>query len=242
MVDTPKIALITGASRGIGAATARRFLDAGYVVFLGGRNLEELEDISAAYENAHSLILDVSDLSSIKAAFMEVRKQYRALDVLVNNAGVMHAGMIAMTKSDIIDDMFDTNVRGSYLCAQLATRLMSAKHSGSIINISSIMGVQGAVGYSGYSASKAAVIGMTKAMAKELAPSGVRVNALAPGFIETDLTASITGEARDKALASIRMNRFGTTDDVASAALFLASDEASYITGQVLQIDGSMTA
>ncbi|ETA50613.1 SDR family NAD(P)-dependent oxidoreductase [Ponticoccus alexandrii] len=237
---TGQVALITGATRGIGRAIAEHFVMAGAHVFVTGRDLAAAEELVETIGNAQALPLDVTDEASVKSAIMSVRKASGRLDVLVNNAGVMYPGMISTSAAADLDKMMNINIKGAFLCAQLASRLMAAKKSGSIVNIASIMGREGAVGFSSYSATKAAVIGMTRAMAKELAPHNVRVNAIAPGFIETDLTASITGEARDKALADIGMGRFGTARDVAQAAQFLASPASEYVTGQVLGVDGAM--
>ena len=147
------------------------------------------QGVADTLNGAHAVALDVTDAASVKAAIMGLRKETGQLDVLVNNAGIMHPSMIAMTREGDLDAMMQTNIKGAFLCAQLAARLMSGKKSGSIINMASIMGAQGAAGFSAYAATKAAVIGMTRAMAKEMAPHGVRVNALAPGFVDTDLPA-----------------------------------------------------
>jgi 3-oxoacyl-[acyl-carrier protein] reductase len=184
--------------------------------------------------------MDVADEASVKAAFVELRKGSGGLDILINNAGIMDTATLATTRPTSLEAMLRTNVAGAYFCAQMAARLMVARKGGVIVTLSSIMGTQGAPGFSAYAASKAAVIGMTQALAKELAPLQIRVNALAPGFIETDLTAGIKGPAREKALADIGMGRFGRPEDVAAVALFLASPAAAYVTGQVIGIDGAM--
>jgi 3-oxoacyl-[acyl-carrier protein] reductase len=235
-----QVALITGATRGIGAGIATMFAKAGATVWVAGRNAEQACAAAATLTGAHSVVLDVTDPASVKAAIMTIRKTSGGLDTLVNNAGVMHTATIATTTVADLDDMLDTNIKGAFLCAQLASRLMIGKRAGAIINIASIMGRTGAPGLSAYAASKAGIIGMTRAMAKELAPHNIRVNALAPGFIETDLTADITGDARQAALANIGLGRFGTVADVAAAAVFLASPASAYITGQVLGVDGAM--
>lgn len=237
---TGQIALVTGATRGIGRAIAARFGAAGATVFVAGRDVGQAEAVAGTIPNARAVQLDVTDLGSIKAAIMTIRKASGRLDVLVNNAGLMRPAMISTSSEADLDAMIEINIKGAFMCAQLASRVMAGKKSGTIINIASIMGREGAVGFASYATTKAAVIGMTRAMAKELAPHQIRVNALAPGFVETDLTADITGEARDQALAAIGMGRFGTVDDVAQAAQFLASPAASYITGQVLGVDGAM--
>ncbi len=239
---TNQVALVTGATRGIGRAIAAQFATAGAHVFIGGRDLSHAETVAADIPGAQALALDVTDAGSVKAAVMALRKAAGRLDILVNNAGLMRPAMIATSSEADLDAMMETNIKGAFLCAQLASRLMASKKTGSIINIASIMGREGAAGFSSYAATKAGVIGMTHAMAKELAPHNIRVNALAPGFVETDLTAGIAGEAREKALADIGMGRFGTVADVAQAAQFLAAPASSYITGQVLGVDGAMRA
>ena len=239
---TGQVALITGATRGIGRALSLRFGAAGATVFVAGRDLNMAEEVAATISGAHAVQLDVTDAGSVKAAIMAIRKAAGRLDVLVNNSGLMHPAMITTSTEVDLDAMMDTNIKGTFLCSQLAARLMAGKKTGSIINMTSIMGRDGAVGFSSYAATKAAVIGMTHAMAKELAPHNIRVNALAPGFVETNLTAYITGGARDKALSAIGMGRFGQVEDVARAAQFLASPASAYITGQVLGVDGAMQA
>jgi 3-oxoacyl-[acyl-carrier protein] reductase len=233
-------ALITGASRGIGAACARSVYECGATVWLSGRDVAALDATASACPEARVIVFDVTDPQAVKDAIMTIRKQSGQLDILVNNAGIMHGAMIAATSDRSLQEMLDVNVAGAYRMAQYAARLMSAKGRGSIVNMASIMGCAGASGYSAYSATKAAVIGMTRAMARELAPRGVRVNALAPGFIETDLTTGISGESREKVLSQIGMGRFGTPEDVARVALFLASPLSGYVTGQVIGVDGMM--
>lgn len=235
-----QVVLVTGATRGIGRAICERFGKAGAKVFVAGREIDAAQQVANAILGATALTLDVTDAKSVKAAIQKLRKEAGRLDVLVNNAGVMKPAMLPMSSEADLDLMFETNVKGSFLCAQLSARLMIGNKSGSIINMASIMGVEGATGFSTYAATKAAVVGMTRALAKELAPHNVRVNALAPGFIETDLTAETTGELRQHTLESIKMGRFGTVEDVALAAQFLACPASEYITGQVLGVDGAM--
>lgn len=183
---------------------------------------------------------DQRDPEAVKQAYTRIFATYGQLDVLVNNAGILEDALLGMISEASIQDTFDVNSIAPIRNMQIAARLMRRGGSGSIINISSIMGVRGNAGEVVYAASKAAVIGMTKAAAKELAPIGIRVNAIAPGFIDTDLTRSIPRAAFDQRLASIGMGRIGRPEDVASLALFLASDAAGYITGQVIGVDGAM--
>jgi 3-oxoacyl-[acyl-carrier protein] reductase len=236
-----RTALITGASRGIGAESARALASCGAAVRLVGRDGDALEAVAASCPGAQALILDVTDPEAVKAAMQALRRQDGRLDVLVNNAGIMQGGTVATTSDASVDAMLAVNVAGAFRMARYAARLMAGPRSGSIVNMASVMGVQGAAGYSAYSATKAAVIGMTHALARELAPIGIRVNALAPGFIETEMTSGIAGASRDRALAQIAAGRFGTPADVARAVLFLASPMSEYVTGQVIGVDGSMT-
>lgn len=235
-----RVALVTGASRGIGAAIAKLLAQAGADVWLAGRDLTALEASAAACPHGRVLLLDVTDEAAVKTAMLKIRQTSGGLDILVNNAGIMSPAMLATTRINSLEAMLRTHVSGSFLCSQIAARLMSSRQGGAILNMASIMGTQGATGFSAYGASKAAVVGMTLALAKELAPLQIRVNALAPGFIETDLTAGIERSARQQALADIGMGRFGKPSDVAAAALFLLSPASAYVTGQVLGIDGAM--
>jgi 3-oxoacyl-[acyl-carrier protein] reductase len=235
-----KVALVTGAARGIGAAIATMLAAAGAEVWLAGRDPARLAAAAADLPRAHSLTLDVTNEAAIKSAMMAIRKGSGGLDILVNNAGIMEPATLAVTRAASLDSMLRTNVSGAFLCAQLAARLMVARKGGVILNLASIMGTAGAPGFAAYGASKAAVVGLTRALAKELAPLQIRVNALAPGFIETDLTAGIQGAERKSALNDIGMGRFGSPNDVAAAALFLVAPASAYVTGQVLGVDGAM--
>ena len=235
-----QVALVTGAGQGIGAAIAKALAQAGATVWLAGRDITRLNGSAAACPCSHVLPLDVTDEAAIKAAMLHIRQTSGGLDILVNNAGVMTPATLATTRPASLDAMLRTNVAGAFLCAQLAARLMTVRKGGAILNISSIMGTRGAPGFSAYGATKAAVVGMTQALAKELAPLQIRVNALAPGFIDTAMTSGLDGQARQLALADIGMGRAGLPQDLAGAALFLVSPAAAYITGQILGIDGAM--
>jgi 3-oxoacyl-[acyl-carrier protein] reductase len=243
---TGKVAYVTGSTRGIGAAIARRIAVAGAAVVVNGHTLEEaparlaaqLSDVSgAACLGIHA---DQRDPDAVKAAFSTIVKTYGRLDILVNNAGIVDDAILGMISERSMSDTFAVNTLALVRNMQLASRLMRRNGSGSIVNISSIMGVVGNPGEVVYAASKAAVIGATKSAAKELAPIGIRVNAIAPGFIDTDMTRALPADIHHERLASIGMGRIGHPDDVADVALFLACHLSRYVTGQVIGVDGAM--
>lgn len=246
-----KVALITGAARGIGFATARLYARHGAHVFLSGRDpaalaqarqaiLEALQAEGLTEPRIDTVLLDVSRPDSVRDAFQQVFKQARRLDVLVANAGVMEDALIGMVTPDQVERTFQTNAFGVLYCAQYASRLMARNGGGSIINVTSIIGVRGNAGQSAYAGSKAAVIGITTSLAKELGPQQIRVNAIAPGLIDTELTQSVGAAKLAAKQAAIVMGRIGSADDVAQVALFLASPMAAYVTGQVIGVDGGM--
>lgn len=243
---TGKIVFITGASRGIGFASAKLFAEAGATVYMGGRRVDDLEN---AIEQIKSILpdavlvpvlCDVADETSVKAAFQTIFREAKRLDVLVANAGILEDALIGMVTIQQIERVFSTNTFGVIYCSQYASRLMARHKCGSIILMSSIIGVNGNVGQTVYGASKAAVIGVTKSLAKELAPQNIRVNAIAPGFIDTEMARSIPKEKYEERLASIKMGRIGKPEEIAKVALFLASDLSSYVTGQIIGVDGGM--
>ncbi|AOY98929.1 3-oxoacyl-ACP reductase [Cupriavidus sp. USMAHM13] len=246
MLLKDKIALVTGASRGIGYATARLFAEEGAHVVLSGRSVEHLEaaksNLEAAVPGAQATIvpLDVASPESVRDAFQALFKQTKRLDVLVSNAGVLDDALISMVTQAQIHRVFEPNTFGVLYCAQYASRLMARNKQGSIINLASIIGTNGNIGQAVYAGSKAAVIGITKSLAKELAPQNIRVNAIAPGFIDTDMARSIGSEKFAERVASVRMGRVGSPEEIAKVALFLASDLASYVTGQTIGVDGGM--
>lgn len=241
-----RIVLVTGASRGIGWAIARLFASHGAHVVLSGRDASSLEAAAQRIREscANALlscqVLDVTQPDSVKQAFQVIAGQFKRLDVLVSNAGVLEGALLGMVSAASLQRTFETNTFGSLYCAQYASRLMARQRSGSIINLTSIVGTHGHSGQAAYSASKAAVIGLTKSLAKELAPQNIRVNAIAPGFIDTDMARSANTEKFDGWIDSIAMGRIGSPDEVAQVALFLASDMSSYVTGQIIGVDGGM--
>jgi 3-oxoacyl-[acyl-carrier protein] reductase len=241
-----KVAYVTGSTRGIGNAVARLFVSHGAAVVVNGRQSAVAVTTLAEELTAEGGIqcigvhADQRDPEAVKEAYAKIFSTYGRLDVLVNNAGILEDALLGMIPEASVEDTFDVNAIAVIRNMQFAARLMRRGGAGSIVNIASIMGIHGNPGEVVYAASKAAVIGMTKAAAKELAPIGIRVNAIAPGFIDTDMTRSIPQVAFDVRLASIGMGRIGRPEDVANVALFLASDAASYVTGQVVGVDGSM--
>lgn len=241
-----KIAVVTGASRGIGLATADRFAQAGAQVVLMGRSLDALEQActqirtTCVEAQVQAITCDVTDAHSVRDAFQAVFRIHKKMHILVANAGVLESALIGMVTPQLIENNFSANAFGTLYCAQYASRLIARSGGGAIINLSSIMGRHGAIGQAVYSGSKAAVIGITQSLAKELASQAIRVNAIAPGFIDTGMAHSISPEKFAERIASIKMGRIGTPAEVANVALFLASDMASYVTGQVIGVDGGM--
>ena len=237
-----KVALVTGASRGIGRAIAESFVAQGAAVVLVARSeaiLALAESLRQTGGKAAAVQGDVNDEATVRACIKLCRGEHGRLDILVNNAGAMPQAMLGMISMEESRRLFDLNVISMVNMTQYAARMMKAPAS--IINLASIAW-RGLAGASVYSASKAAVVGFTLAAAKELGPRGIRVNALAPGFIDTDLTRGLPADVHQRTLASIRLGRIGHVQDVANVALFLASDLSSYVTGQVLGVDGGMPA
>ena len=240
-----RIALITGARRGIGRAIAAVFAANGAKLFLNARSPSSLDElITELQENyqaeAIPIYFDVTNEDQVKQGFRGLFQATKKLDVMVNNAGVLDDALIGMVTRNQIDRVFGVNTFGLLYGCQYAARLMARHNSGSIINISSIIGTNGNAGQAVYAGSKAAVIGITKSLAKELAPNNIRVNAIAPGFIDTDMARSLSEDKFQERLASIKMGRIGHPVDVANVALFLASDLSAYVTGQIIGVDGGM--
>ncbi len=236
-----KTVFITGGARGIGKAMATLFYENGYNVALN-YNCSEKEAIQLkeSYKGILTLQGDVSNEDDVKRMIDAAVSYFGKIDILVNNAGVSFSSLITQTTLSEWERLFSVNVTGTFLCSKYAAKNMIARHSGCIINISSIWGVQGASCESCYSASKGAVIAFTKALAKELGPSGIRVNSISPGFIDTDMNKNISKEDRRAFSQETPLERIGSADEVAKAALFLASDDASFITGQILGCDGGI--
>lgn len=237
-----KKALVTGASRGIGKAVADLFLAEGAEVWGVGTkepaDLAERQDASGG--KLHWIVADVGDLASIEAIIEAALKEAGSFDILVNNAGITKDGLSFRMKLEDWQRVIDVNLTGAFLVARIVARDMIREKKGSIINMSSVVGVHGNGGQANYAASKAGIIGVTKSLAQEVASRGVRVNAVAPGFISTDMTDAIPQTAKEKLLDHIPMKKLGAPEDIAQMCLFLASDASSYITGQTFSVDGGM--
>ena len=245
MEKSEKTALVTGASRGIGRAIALTLGQAGYAVavnYAGSEAAAEAvkNEIIAAGGKAFTLQGDVSDPEDVKHMFEKIKEGFGFLDVLVNNAGITRDSLLIRMKESSWDEVIATNLKGNFLVLKAAAAMMIRRKKGSVINISSVVGLTGNAGQVNYAAAKAGVIGMTKAAAKELASRGIRVNAVAPGFVHTEMTEVLSEKVKEGATAQIPLGKFGETEDIANAAAFLASDEARYITGQTLHVDGGM--
>lgn len=237
--------IVTGACRGIGLAICELFAEHGANLFLNGRDEQALQqladDLTSRFQNTNlPCCFDVSAYSDVKKGFQSLFKQCKKIDVLVNNAGILDDALIGMVSQQQIAETFSVNTYSVLYCSQYAERLMKRNGGGSIINLASIVGVNGNAGQSVYSASKAAVIGATLSLSKELAAANIRVNAIAPGFIDTDMARSIGDDLYTQRVNSISMKRVGKAKDVANTALFLASDLSDYVTGQVIGVDGGM--
>jgi 3-oxoacyl-[acyl-carrier protein] reductase len=239
-----KVALVTGASQGIGRATALALAQSGARVAIAARNAEKLASLAAeiaeAGGEALAVTMDVADPGQVKAAFQQALAKFGKLDILVNNAAITRDTLALRMKLEDWDAVLRTNLTGAHLCIQQALGAMLKQRSGRIINITSVVAETGNAGQANYVASKAGLIGLTRAIAVEVASRSITVNAIAPGFIETPMTDPLSTELKEKMKAMIPLGRFGADREIAAAVVFLASDEAAYITGQVLDVNGGM--
>ena len=240
-----KVALVTGGSRGIGRACSEALARAGAHVVMAYRgNAEAAQEAVAAIEaaggRAEAIQLDVADGAAVDAAIKDLTKRLGSLHILVNNAGIARDQLLLRVKQEEIDATFATNVAGTIHCAKAAIRPMMRAKAGRIINLSSVVAETGNPGQAVYSASKAAILGLTKTLAREYASRGITVNAVAPGYIDTDMTSSLSDEIKEGIVSSTPLGRVGRPEEVAAAVLFLASDEAGYVTGQTIRVNGGM--
>jgi 3-oxoacyl-[acyl-carrier protein] reductase len=236
-----RTALVTGSTRGIGRAIAEALAGAGARVAVVGRDAGRAEEVASAIgRDAAGFACDVTDSASVTALVENVEKAFGQIDILVNNAGLTRDNILFRLKDEDWDTVLDANLRGAFVAIRAASRGMMKRRWGRIINIASVVGIIGNKGQSNYAASKAGLIGLTKSVAKELASRNILINAVAPGFIETDMTAAMTAEARATLSGQIPLERLGNPNDIAAIVAFLASDLASYITGQVLVVDGGL--
>ena len=245
MTEIARVALVTGAARGIGRAIALALAQPGLSLYLNdvviveeaGKTRKEVEDRGAS---ARLLEFNVADQAAVQQGIDKIIQESGRLDILVNNAGITRDNLVVRMKESEWDQVLEVNLKGAYNCIRAAAKPMIKQRYGRIINISSVVGVMGNAGQANYVASKAGLIGLTKAVARELASRNITVNAVAPGFIETEMTASLPEKVRAEMQAQIPLNRFGAPAEVAQAVVFLAGDAAAYITGQVLQVNGGM--
>jgi 3-oxoacyl-[acyl-carrier protein] reductase len=240
-----KTAIVTGGSRGIGRSIALKLAEKGANVVVNYTNnaskaQEVVDEVKKMGVEALALKADVSSEDAVKALVKEVSKHFNTIDILVNNAGITRDTLVIRMKDEDWDKVMDINLKGTYLCTKLIGKKMMKQRSGKIVNITSVVGIMGNAGQANYAASKAGVIGFTKSIAKEFAPRGINVNAVAPGFIQTDMTDKLPEEVKENYAASIPLGRLGSPEDVANIVAFLCSEEADYLTGQVINVDGGM--
>ena len=235
-----RVALVTGSTRGIGNAIAKTLVECNAKVAVVGRDAARAKEVAASIGAAGGFACDIGDPQSVEQLVSDVEKDLGSVDILVNNAGLTKDNLIMRLKNEDWDTVLDANLRGAFVAIRAASRGMMKRRWGRIINIASVVGIVGNKGQSNYAASKAGLIGLTKSVAKELASRNILANVVAPGFIETDMTAAMTPEARTTLSGQIPLERLGSPGDVAGAVAFLASDAAAYITGQVIVVDGGM--
>ena len=247
MKQSPKVALITGSSRGIGRSIAIRLANEGFNVVFNYRNnpgslIETINDIESRGGKAVSIKADVSNESEVGVMIKQIKELWESIDVLVNNAGIRKDQLLMRMTESSWDDVLDTNLKGAFLCSKAVLPFMVKKKFGRIINISSIVGITGNPGQGNYAASKAGLIGLTKTIAREVASRNITANAIAPGYIETDMVKELPDELRTRIQSMVPLGRLGTGDDVAGMVAFLCSEDANYITGQVIGVDGGLGA
>ncbi len=239
-----KVALITGGGRGIGRSIAMLFAQEGADIVIGDVNMADAEktclDIEAMGRKSLALELDVTDYQKVEAGVNKILDKFAKVDILVNNAGITKDNLMLRMSDADWDVVIKVNLKGTFNCTKAVSRVMMKQRSGKIINIASIIGIIGNAGQANYSASKAGIIALTKTTAKEFASRNININAVAPGFIQTDMTAKLSEDVKQKMLAMIPLNKLGSPNDVANACLFLASEDAAYITGQTIVVDGGM--
>lgn len=240
-----EIVLVTGAGRGIGASIAKRFASEGAEVIVNYSGNDEaaqktVDEITATGGQAQKYKCSVNDSESVKVMIDEIIKEFGRIDILVNNAGITKDGLMLRMTDEDFDRVIDVNLKGTFNCTKYVSKYMLKQKSGKIINISSVVGLSGNAGQVNYSASKAGIIGITKSAAKELSSRGITVNAVAPGYVDTDMTKVLSDNIRNEILKNIPLQRMGNVEDISNCVAFLASEDASYITGQVISVDGGM--
>lgn len=239
-----KVAIVTGASRGIGRAIALRLAQEGADVVVTATTLDGAKNVAAEVEQlgrqSLALAADVADFAQVETLIKSTLDKFEKIDILVNNAGITRDNLLVRMSQDEWNEVINVNLKGTYNCIRAATKTLMKQRAGKIINITSVVGVIGNAGQANYSASKAGIIGLTKAVARELASRNIQVNAVAPGYIQTDLTSGLSEEVQQKLRDAIPLGRLGRPEDVAAVAAFLASADADFITGQVLHVDGGM--
>lgn len=244
MILQDKVAIVTGATRGIGRAIAKAFADQGAKLVVVGTNAglihSFVEELQQTGTDALGMPVNVADSADVDQLMETVKDRFGRVDILVNNAGITRDGLLLRMKDDDWDTVLDVNLKGAFLCTRAVARLMTRQRNGRIVNISSVVGQMGNAGQANYCASKAGLHGLTRATARELAKRNITVNAVAPGFIQTDMTEALSEQQRNELLGQVPLARLGQVDDVAAAVLFLASDQAGYVTGQVIGVNGGM--